>query len=397
MSSAFVRSLRGADTPKPAEARKKKSVRWDDREADEQSLGGDGNNSRENSSSSESVLQASAVGANVGTSSANLISSIQEQGIDHLRVPATRPAGAGRAVSTRNHDHHHTSSGSAAAPSSSALGTSARKRVGEQQQRGIQAGAVRVRTPAKPKLVLRQDATPHPSTSTSTTAAAVGRTTPHNYLRRGGITAPTTSPHRLSPTRRTRPGEGAVSQLTLSPTRATPSRLLSRPAVHQEAAVTASVTGTPGGAPRSPARSPVIRSPVRSSPRSARQAQASPRRRLSSAGQALRNVAGGNADDTGSLESMAEEDDVSLLSCSISGGSTASGRPPRSPRASISSRSSGSPPLPGVSPRASRASPRAGLLSGSMSSHRFFPTDSFLEEDGLNEVDDEEEDGDEVM
>lgn len=89
-----------------------------------------------------------------------------------------------------------------------------------------------------------------------------------------------------------------------------------------------------------------------------------------------------------------DEDDLSLLSSSISGGSGARGRRLRSPRPSISSRSSCSPrasvsPRAGVSPRAS-VSPRARLSTRSPSSHRFFPCDSVLE-DALDEEDEEDD------
>lgn len=367
MSSAFERSLRGSSsTPstersssKPAEARKKKSVRWDDDK-------GGARQSSCDSSGNGGVLRVS-TGPNAS------LGPIAEQRIDHLRVPSSRPvSGVSRADTARSHDQYG---------AASAAASGGRKRVGE---RGIQAGAVRVRTPAKPKRA-RPDGMPPSTTASASAAVATAsssgqhetavrgpRATPHSYLRRGGVTGGL-SPN-TSPSRRPRP-------------------------------VGAPNTATSPKGPSNGKLSP----PLRSSPHAPRPAAlASPRRRISSS-QALRNVAGGNAEDTlddshmeDENESPAEVSPMSLLSSTLSsiGLAGTGGKPPRSPRASRS-------PKPGGSPRASRlprasGSPRAmdrgglpktGAVASGASERGFFSCEAGPEE---RLDDDEDEDDSEV-
>lgn len=363
--SAFERSLRGAPSPspastgssslKPAEARKKKSVRWNVSEADiphdlcDNASGG--------------VLRASN-GPNGG------LGSIPEQSIDHLRVPSTRPASnASRIEVTRNFDNHGPTGATAATASSS------RKRTGE---RGIQAGAVRVRTPAKPKRPRAADGTPAGVLATMSSsgnhdnAARGGRPTPHSYLRRSGLATSATSSPKQSPARRSRsaqdaptPAPPAARVSSRSPTIRSPPRPRFATAANAASSSTPAPACTPAAAA---ARA---------------KAKASPRRRIS-ASQALRNVAGGDAEDAGAfgddndfdeagMEGEEGEEPVvngvspmSLLSNTLSSidiiGSA--GRPPRSPTKACRSPRAGWSPRAGagvgVGAAAARSSPGGG-------------------------------------
>ena len=343
--SAFERSLRGAPSPSPAstgssslkhaEARKKKSVRWNVSESDFPKDLCD--------VASDGVLRTSN-GPNAG------LGSIPEQSIDHLRVPSTRTASnPSRIDVTRNLDNHGPTGATAATASSS------RKRTGE---RGIQTGAVRVRTPAKPKRPRAVDGTPAGVLATMSSsgnhdnAARGGRATPHSYLRRSGPATSATLSPKQSPGRRSRstqdaptPAPPAARASSRSPTMPSPPR--PRFATSANAA---SSTPAPACTPAAAA--------------ARARAKASPRRRISS-GQALRNVAGGDAEHAGAFDDDNDFDEagmeggeeepvvngvspMSLLSNTLSsiGIIGSAGRPPRSPTKACRS------PRAGWSPRA---------------------------------------------
>lgn len=407
MSSAFERSLRGgapaaeSSSAKPSEARKKKSVRWDDGDASDHplALAGDASSKEARSlgsSGSEGPLRASTC-ANAG------LGSHSEQGMDHLRVPSSRPmaAAASRTDPSRAYDHLGASSGAAAATAGGvATAISNRKRLGE---RTIQGGAVRVRTPAKPKR-LRPDLTPAAAGSAAVSSmvssssssipveqqhveagagrggsvSSSARATPHNYLRRGGgcVAAPMMSPKAMSPARRTRQppaGEGAAA-----------------------AAMPSSVRHSP---------------PLHPSPRSPRltAAAASQRRRTPPASQALRNVAGGNEEDGEALDAMEENDSgstsevspMTLLSNTLSsvGIAGASGIKPPAVRSRSPKPAAGLPRARG-SPGASRFSPRLNPspkgAAPSPSGLRFFAIDSGCDVLGPGRLEEEGEGGEEA-
>ncbi|CAM9190447.1 unnamed protein product, partial [Laminaria digitata] len=281
--SAFERSLRGAPSPspastgssslKPAEARKKKSVRWNVSESDIPQHLSDG--------ASGGVLRASN-GTNAG------LGSIPEQSIDHLRVPSTRPASnASRIDVTRNYDNHGLTGATAATASS------ARKRAGE---RGIQAGAVRVRTPAKPKRPRAVDGTPAgvlatmSSTGNHDNAARGGRATPHSYLRRSGPATSATSSPKQSPAQRSRSAYDAPTPALPATRVSSRSPTIRSPPRPRFATAANAATSTPA-----PACTPAT------SAAGSGKAKVSPRRRMSSS-QALRNVAGGNAEHAGAYD-----------------------------------------------------------------------------------------------
>lgn len=350
--SAFERSLRGAPSLassesssfKPAEARKKKSVRWNVSESDNPQHLSDG------------VLRPS-TGPNAG------LGSIPEQSIDHLRVPSTRAPG--NTASRTDVTHNHGPTGATAATASSA-----RKRTGE---RGITAGAVRVRTPAKPKRPRAADGTPAGVLATMSSsgnhdnATRGGRPTPHSYLRRSGLaTTSATSSPKQSPPRRSRLAQDAVAPPSARKSPTTTTRSPPRPRF-----ATATAASTPSAASTYAAAAAAVK---------ANKAMASPRRRVSSS-QALRNVAGGVTEHA---EALDDEDEagmdgeepvvngvspMSSLSNTLSsiGIVGSAGRPPRSPTKACRSPRAGWSPRAGASADASaaaaRASPRGGAGS----------------------------------
>lgn len=378
MWSAFELSLRGRgvanSVAKPqgdhasntaAELRTKKSVSWGDRETGSEPLI---ESTKENGSDSHlgehcakgSNSTATTAGGTMGGANATL-TGIQDQGLDHLRVPSTRPVG-----SRGDHHRDNTSSGSTGGRSSysdlhaAPNASSARKRVGEAP--GIRAGAVRVRTPAKPKRQ-RAALTPAAAASTASSRAAAAstarsvaagdgqelrerKTSPRNYLRRGGgITAPAMSPSRMTSLR------------------------TACPPAEAEAAATATV---------SPAR--VGRRPT-GSPR--------PSCLASSAGMALRNVTGGNTEGAECLDAS-EEDDLNNLSLSAGGSSFDSslGRSPRADRG-------GSPRPHGFPPRSPRASAEKfhGPPSPASGASTSFVSSTFSSWDRILEEDEEDDEG----
>lgn len=335
MSSAFERSLRGAAAPAGVTrgstseasryssgaggndaalaARRKKSVTWDDDdESNFQLVSGRVSSARErsNSASDGGVLVSSTNGSN--------LRSVYEQqhSNDHLRVRAARP----RAADTGGRGCDNTTS-SACAPTAS----SNRKRLGE---RSIPAGAVRVRTPAKPKR-------PRPDSLNTSTAVSAHqndasrgseRAAPHhNYLRRGAaaVTAASVAAakmHSLSPKASPRPRMRISAPSSSIPAgRASPSTYRMSPR-------------TQGVATRQQPR-PSTGDMARSTPTAA---APSPRKcRVSSSQQALRDFAEGVSDEgEDSVEMPGDPSPVSMLSSNLSSiGIMSAKKPPRSPRA----------------------------------------------------------------
>lgn len=407
MSSAFERSLRGVPTHSAAssatakqapvdkqapEARKKKSVSWGDGDANGDPLAG---TSKENSIDITGDCGFSKGGSGSGTGAKNNASftglgSIQEQGLDHLRVPSARPVARGGGDNARggggggggsNYDHHTASTAN-----------SNRRRMFEPN---IQAGAVRVRTPAKPKRT-RVAVTPAASKSSSMAAAAGGgqesrgsRTSPRNYLRRGeGFSGPTVLP-KTDPSGRTRAADTRAASTSPTPARASKSS----PGARSSPASRSSPAPRPSPV-RNGKASPAPRpSPASTSPGCCRAPRPNPRRRLSSAGMALRSVAGGNAEDIDYWDEEEEQEDVD--SSLLSGTSGSFGRSPCSPRPRLA-RS----PRPARSPRTSLLSAFAAPPSPASSSFvsSFTSSNPIIEEDEDEEQDDKraEEGEDEV-
>lgn len=358
MSTEFERSLRGA-APAPTEAyskssatHKKKSVRWGDDDRGGQNLEDCAKSSKENSRFNIGGTQGALRTSKFPKAG---IRSNQDKSIDHLRVPSTRlrptiNSTASRGDIERNHDSHE---------ANSSVLASRRKRIGE---RGIQGGAVRVRTPAKPKRT-RPDATATFSTALSAVrrVSAAGQASgskhdaeatlrseaviPRNFLRRGGgVTSHVTSPNsKICPSRGQRATDavGAEDSINTSIERF-------------------SVCGR--------SRNSKVPSPVCTSPRGPTNGVAvkvtTPRRSISSS-QVLRNVAEGHDEDGGALDGLNEEDTemvsidaspMTLLSSTLSSIGLAAGaedQPPGSPRVGGSLRAIGSPSII-ESPRAGR-------------------------------------------
>lgn len=330
MPSVFERSLRGASSSSAAskqapsaEARKKKTVSWGDN--DSSTTAALAGTTRENSTDmrGEGVVKSS---TSLNTSFTGL-GSIQEQGLDHLRVPSARFTA--KTDTSRNHDLHAASTAS-----------STRRRGVEPT---IQAGAVRVRTPAKPKRP-RAAATPLVSSKSSPPSSASpelreSRASPRtrsNLRRGGGIAAPAVTMKAIGSTRTRKNDAPAVSTL------ASPNRSPS----------------TPKPPAIAKGRSPLSASPCQ------RPSPPSPRCPVPS-GIALRNVAGGNAGD---VESWADEEEDIGASTLLAVDASYAGRSPCSPRG-LPPRSPHSPKVSGGGYGPPPSPSSASLASSSFTSH----------------------------
>ena len=334
-----------------AEARKKKSVTWDVEEMDDEP----------GASVSDGISEAdSSFNIEVGKGGPLLASrssnarwrSTEEPSMDHLRVRSTRP---GCAEPTRLDNIRslvdHQGSMTSAPPANFG-----RNRCGE---RVLEGGAVRVRTPAKPKrsrpdLTLSSTDVSNVAAKTSPSTRGIPqprpaltitrgvRAAPRPFLRRGGgsiLSSPKSSPAKMSPTiKKTSPTK------TASPPKASPVGCPRR--VWTDVNSTATViSGIPF---RSNASSSGRSSPLRLPCRSPRaEASATPRRRPYSVDQALRSVAGGCVEDGEPLGDVQEEENgevaaseespVSKLSSTLSsiGIAGTDGKPPLSHKVSV--------------------------------------------------------------
>lgn len=329
--SALERPLRGTSSSSTTcsrqapnfESRKKKTVSWGD--GDSCATAALSGSTKENSVEIRGDgLTKGAVNLNASFTG---LGSIQEQGLDHLRVPSARHAA--KVDTGRSQDLAATSS------------TNSLRKRGDP---GIQAGAVRVRTPAKPKRP-RPVVTPSVSSGLSPPQSSTElrdnrgspRNSPRNFLRRG---------------------EGTGMQATALKTVA-----LNQPHHNGKPARTTSVS--PRRSPSTPRVAVDGSSPSSASPHR-RASPPSPHR--ASSGIALRNVAGGDAEE---IESWLNDDDSDIPALSALEPSLLSrsprGLPPRSPR----------------SPRAIGASygPPPSPSSASYASSSFTSTDPIIEAD----------------
>lgn len=334
MSFAFERSLRSVSTgasaaPKQApslEARKKKTVSWGD--SDSGSTAALAGTTKENSVDYRGDAETK------GTTSTNSglagVGSIQEQSLDHLRVPSARSAA--------KVDMGQDLRGGTAA-------NSIRKRGGEPS---IPAGAVRVRTPAKPKRP-RATGTPGVSSKLSPPSTspeprnnrASPRTSPRGHLRRGGGISGITASSRAVGASRTRQTSTPGRHTSVSPPRS----------------------------PCTPKVSAKAKSPSSESPR--RRCSPPSPRPVSSA-VTLRSVAGG---DVAGAECWVGDDTIEVPSLDTTDTSSL-GRSPLSPGG-----------LPRRSPRSPRTHGAGHLAPPSPSSSSF--GSSFTSTDPVIEVDEE--------
>lgn len=283
-----------ANSLKPAAGvRKKKSVTWDD-----ETVGcnpTDVVEVYEESAEERSFLSVDIGGGDAprATGNANAGRASMQHSLDHLRVPSTKPGStaSARPDPARNPlDHGSLNSATA--------GNLGRRRFGE---RGLLGGAVRVRTPAKPKRT-RQDLTisatvgvtaptaPSPSTrgkGRHDTASGDISPTPHAFLRRGGgFTASAPSPKIASP-------------------KTSPARSSWR--TDSDVTSTATAVATAPSGKKS--------SPLRMSPRPQLKP---PQPRLSLVGQALRSVAGGQDEEGDALGHVQEEVNETIVEDEVS-------------------------------------------------------------------------------
>lgn len=283
-----------AHSLKPAAgARKKKNVTWDDEAVGCNPC--DGDDVCEESAEDRSFLGVDVGGGDAprATGNANAGRPSAQHSLDHLRVPSTKP---GSIASTRLETARAPPDQGSLNPATTAnLG---RRRFGE---RGLPGGAVRVRTPAKPKRP-RQDLTisataavtaptgPSPSTrgkGRHDTASGDISPTPHAFLRRGGgFTASAPSPKITSP-------------------KASPARSPWRTDSDVTSTSTA-VTAAPSGKKCSPLRM------------SSRSQLKPPQPRLSLVGQALRSVAGGQDEESEALDNVQEEGNETIVEDEVS-------------------------------------------------------------------------------
>lgn len=298
MSSVGARSFRGeqplANSLKPAAGvRKKKSVTWDDEAVD--CTTNDVVDVYEESAEERSFVSVDIGGGDVArsTSNANAGRASTQHSLDHLRVPSTK---TGSTASTRlDPARNMLDQGSINSATTANLG---RRRFGE---RGLPGGAVRVRTPAKPKRI-RQDLNISATvgvtapTGPSPTTRGKGRhdtaigdisPTPHAFLRRGGgFTASVPSPKIPSPkTSPVRSSWRTDSDVTSTST---------------------AVAAAPSGKKCSPIRM------------SSRSQLKPPQPRLSLVGQALRSVAGGQDEEGDDLDSVQEEGNETIIEEDVS-------------------------------------------------------------------------------
>lgn len=403
MWSAFERSLRGAPSPRatsasttrnpndknatvgePAapEARKKKSVSWGDTEENvDECLVSEDNSGAAGGSVGGGVVVGGAkrivnrggnngAGPAAGATGNGTANGREERSLDHLRVPSTRHVGA-RTTVNHTRDGGGCSGGISATGRSSSTdlysaptASSARKRVGEQPGvHGIQGGALRVRTPAKPRKQ-RSALTPAHAASNSysdTGAATSGIANDgiHETARgtvASGKSSPTHTSLRRGGTGMRSPPRGSLR----APKEKTDSQL--RDAVD---AADDAVAGSPADRIAPTARRSLSKKGSRPPPLTGT-------RRQSSAGIALRNVAGGYADDDADiLYGQEDEDGSSSLLPGAGSCSTATAPSPcssarrSSPRARFAAPGSASPSSSkGLPPRSPRASPSLRVSAG---------------------------------